>query len=73
MEVLARTLMPVRRMYRRDASTWLQTAKLTAAVPAVTEFLSSSIALSGDPIALGAPNANSGNLARSGAVDYCAY
>ena len=56
-------------VYQRTANVWQQTAKLIAAVPAGTEFLSARIALSGNRIALGAPNANSGNLARSGAVD----
>ncbi len=56
-------------VYQRNATAWLQTAKLTAAIPDGNEFLSSNIALSGNQIALGAPNANSGNLARSGAVD----
>ena len=56
-------------VYQRNANAWLQTAKLTAAVPAGTENLSTSIALSGNRIAVGVPNANSGGLARSGAVD----
>jgi len=56
-------------VYQRNANAWLQTAKLTAAMPAGTENFSTSIALSGNRIAVGVPNANSGGLARSGAVD----
>ena len=56
-------------VYQRNANGWLQTAKLTAALAVGTENLGSSVALSGNRIALGAPNANSGSLARSGAVD----
>ena len=56
-------------VYQRNANGWLQTAKLTAAVAVGTENLGSTIALSGNRIALGVPNANSGGLARSGAVE----
>ncbi len=56
-------------MYQRNGSVWQQTAKLIAAIPAGGEFLSRSIALSGNKIALGAPYANSGNLPNSGGVD----